>query len=71
MEAVEEWGGGGEEEEVGEGGREEAMDVGEAAGRRKVRGTGDVIRAKSPSSGMPRTRSSRALLLVGLGLFCL
>ena len=62
MEAVEERGGARQGEEVGDGGREEEVDVGEAAGRRKLRDTGDVIGAKCRSSGMPLTTTSSALL---------
>jgi hypothetical protein len=62
VEAVEERGGARQGEEAGDGGREEEVDVGEAAGRRELRDTGDVIGAKCRSSGMPRTTTSSALL---------
>ena len=62
METVEERGGARQGEEVGDGGRDVEVDVGEAAGRRKLRDTGDVIGAKCRSSGMPRTTTSSALL---------
>jgi hypothetical protein len=56
VEAVEEWGGEREGQEVGDEGREEEVEVGQDAGRRQLRHTGDVISAKPPPSGMPRTK---------------